>query len=200
MPVVIGGASLEGETQGVAFVLDLTERQRAEDARQRAEAELQQARNALAHRQRVSMLGEVAATLAPEIRHPLTAAMIDAKVCMRALAPDRLDADTAREAAARLVKAATRADEIIRHTTALYKKDTTDRVRVDINVMIREMAVLLRSEADASSISIRTALAEGTPFVMADRVQLQQVLMNLMLNAIQAMKDIHGALTISSHT
>src|SRR5258705_3098954 len=198
MPVVIGGASLEGETQGVAFVLDLTERQRAEDGRQRAEAERKEARNALAHRQRVSMLGGVAASLAHEVGQPLTAAMIDGKVCMRALAPDRLDADTAREAAARLVKAATRADEIIRHTTALYKKDTTDRVRVDINVMIREMALLFQQEAGASSISIQTLLIDDIPHVMADRVQLQQVLMNLMLNAIDAMKGTGGELTITS--
>jgi len=198
VPVLIGGATFEGENQGVAFVLDLTERERAETAQTRAEAELQQARTALAHRQRVSMLGEVAASLAHEIRQPLTAAMIDAKVCLRTLAPDRLDVESAREAAARLIKAATRADEIIRHTTALYKKDTTDRVRVDINVVIREMVVLLQQEAKASSISIRTELAEGIPFVMADRVQLQQVLMNLMLNAIEAMKGTGGELTITS--
>ena len=81
---------------------------------------------------------------------------------------------------------------------ALYKKDSTQRERVDINAVIREMAVLLQQEASASSIAIRTELAEDIPDVMADRVQLQQVFMNLMLNAIEAMKGTGGELTITS--
>jgi len=198
MPVLVGAASFEGENQGVAFVLDLTERQRAEDAQKRAEAELQQARTALAHRQRVSMLGEVAASLAHEIRQPIAAARIDARVCLRALAEDRLDLESAREAAARMVKAGTWADEIIKRTTALYKKDTTQRELVNVNAVIREMAILLQQEAGASSIAIRTKLTEGMPDVVADRVQLQQLLMNLMLNAIEAMTDSGGELTVTS--
>jgi len=196
MPVLIGGASFEGENQGVAFVLDLTERERAEAAQTRAQTELQQARNALAHRQRVSMLGEVAASLAHEIKQPIAAAKIDAKVCGRAL--DRLDLDAAREAASRMVKDATRADEIIKRTTALYKKDTLQREPVDINAMIREMATLIRQEADASAVSIQTRLIDGIPPVMADRVQLQQVFMNLTLNAIDAMKGTGGVLTMTA--
>ena len=105
----------------------------------------------------------------------------------------------ARAAAARLVKAATRADEIIKRTTALYKKDSTQRAPVSVNAVIHEMAALLRREASASSISIRTELGEKIPDIIADRVQLQQVFMNLMLNAIDAMKDSGGTLTITSH-
>ena len=199
VPVLIGVAPFDDESRrGAAFVVDLTERKRAEEARSRAEAELQEARTALAHRQRVSMLGEVAASLAHEIKQPIAAARIDAKVCLRALGDNRLDVQAAREAAARMVKDAMSADEIIKRTTALYKKDTTHRDRVDVNAVIREMTVLLRQEAGASSISIRTNLDEGIPDVMADRVQLQQVFMNLMLNAIEAMKDTGGELTISS--
>ncbi len=199
VPVLIGVAPFDDESRrGAAFVVDLTERKRAEDARRSAEAELQQARAALAHRQRVSMLGEVAASLAHEIRQPIAAAKIDAQVCLRALSDNRLDEQSAREAASRIVKAATRADEIVRRTTALYRKDATQRARVDVNAVIREMVVLLRQEAAASSIAIRTELAEGLPVVVADRVQLQQVLMNLMLNAIEAMKHTGGKLTITS--
>jgi PAS domain S-box-containing protein len=198
VPVLVGGASFEGENQGVAFVLDLTDRQRTEDARRRAEVELHQARTALAHRQRVSLLGEVAASLAHEIKQPIAAAQIDAKVCRRALADDRLNLEAAREAASRLDKETTWADEIIQRTTALYKKDTTHRERVDVNAVIREMALLLQQEASAASISIRITLAEALPEVMADRVQLQQVFMNLMLNAIDAMKDTGGELTVIS--
>jgi signal transduction histidine kinase len=135
--------------------------------------------------------------LAHEIKQPITAAHIDAKVCLRALADDRLDLEAAREAASRLIKDAIRADEIVKRTTALYKRDTTHRERVDVNAVIREMTALLRDEAAASSISIRTDLAPGIPDVMADRVQLQQVFMNLMLNAIEAMKD-RGELAITS--
>jgi len=175
-----------------------TELVQASQAQTRAQAELQQARNALGHRQRVSLLGEVAASLAHEIKQPIAAAQIDAKVCRRALSDDRLNLEVAREAASRLVKVAARADEIIKRTTALYKKDTTHRERVDVNAVIREMALLLQQEASAASISIRTTLAETLPNVMADRVQLQQVFMNLMLNAIDAMKDTRGELTVSS--
>ena len=175
-----------------------TELMQASEAQTRAQAELQQARNALAHRQRVSMLGEVAASLAHEIRQPIAAARIDAKVCVRALADDRLDVQTAREAASRLVKEAMWAEEVIKRTTALYKKDTTQREPVNVNAVIREMTLLLQHEAGASSVAIRTELAEEIPAVMADRVQLQQVLMNLMLNAIDAMKDTGGDLTITS--
>ena len=104
----------------------------------------------------------------------------------------------ARRAASRIVKEATWADEIISRTSALYRKDTTQRERVDVNAVIRDMAVLLQQEAAASSVSIRTELADGLPEVIADRVQLQQVFMNLMLNAIEAMKDTGGDLTITS--
>ena len=199
VPVLIGCATFEGmRDEGVAFVLDLTERKRAEAARQRAEAELQQARTALAHRQRVSMLGELAASLAHEIRQPIAALTIDATACLRALADHRVDVPEARRAASRIVEEATWADEIMSRTSALYRKDTTQRERVDVNGVIRDMAVLLQQEAVASSVSIRTELADGLPDVIADRVQLQQVLMNLMLNAIEAMKDTGGELTITS--
>jgi signal transduction histidine kinase len=198
--VMAGAASFDGENQGVAFVLDLTERERAEAAQTRAQAELQQARHALAHRQRVTLLGEVAASLAHEIRQPVAALAIDATACLRALADNRVDVSEARRAASRIVKEATWAYEIISRTSALYRKDPTQREDVDVNTVIREMAVLLQQEAVAHSITIRTALADGLPVVIADRVQLQQVLMNLMLNAIEAMRDTGGDVTISSAT
>jgi C4-dicarboxylate-specific signal transduction histidine kinase len=189
VPVLVGGANFEDNVgEGVAFVLDLTERKRAEDARTRAETERQQARSALAHRQRVSLLGEVAASVVHEIKQPIAAAMLDAHVCLGTLGDDRLNLQSAREAASRMVKDATWADEIISRTSALYRKDTTQHECVDVNAVIRHMAVLLQQEAAASSVSIRTALADGLPEVIADRVQLQQVCMNLMLNAIEAMR------------
>ena len=199
VPVLIAAASIEGTTnENVVFVLDLTERKRAEAAQTRAQAELEQTRNALAHRQRVSLLGEFAASLAHEIKQPIAAATLDAHVCLRALDDDRLNLQSAREAASRMLKDAIWAEEIISRTSALYRKDTTERERVDVNAVIRHMALLLQREAAASSVSIRTALADGLPEVIADRVQLQQVCMNLMLNAIEAMKGTGGDLTIAS--
>jgi PAS domain S-box-containing protein len=198
VPVLIGAASFDDNTNaGLAYVLDLTERKRAEDGRMRAEAQLQQARTALAHRQRVSMMGEVAASLAHEIKQPIVAARIDAKVCVNALTDDHLNLQAAREAASRMAKEAEWAAEIVARTTALFKKDT-HRERVNVGAVIREMTLLLQQEASVSSIAIRTELADGVPDIMADRVQLQQVFMNLMLNAIDAMKDSGGELTISA--
>jgi signal transduction histidine kinase len=144
------------------------------------------------------MLGEVAASLAHEIKQPIAAAGIDAKVCRRALTADRLNLEAAREAASRMIKDALRADEIVKRTTALYKRDTTRRERVDVNAMIREMVLLFQQEASAAAIAIRTDLAKDMSDIMADRVQLQQVLMNLMLNGIEAMKGAGGELTITS--
>jgi PAS domain S-box-containing protein len=195
LPVLIAGAAIEEATSEiVAFVVDLTERKRAEHERER----LRQLQAHLAHLNRVTTMGELAASIAHEIKQPIAAAQIDAGVCMRVLAADRLNVEAAREAASRMVSATTRAGEIIKRTTALYKKDALQREDVDLNAMIREMAVLFQQEARASSISIQTRLTDGIPRVMADRVQLQQVFMNLMLNAIDAMKETGGELTITS--
>jgi C4-dicarboxylate-specific signal transduction histidine kinase len=98
--------------------------------------------------------------------------------------------EEARQTTARIVKDATRAAEIISRIRLLFKKSTPDRELVDVNEVIRDMIVLLRGEATRYSISVRTELARDIPQVMADRVQLQQVLMNLMINAIDAMKDV----------
>jgi len=195
VPVLIAAAAIEGtKGENVAFVLDLTERKRAEQERE----QLRQLQAHLSHLNRVTTMGELAASIAHEIKQPIAAAMIDAKVCVRTLPDDRLDLHAAREAAARLVNDAKRADEIIKRTTALYKKDTTNREHVDVNAVIREMVLLFQQEAGASSIAIRTNLAERIPAVMADRVQLQQVFMNLMLNAIDAMAGTGGELMVTS--
>ena len=145
-------------------------------------------------------MGELTASLAHEIRQPISAAVTNAKTCLRWLGRDEPDVAEACEAASRLVKDVTRAADIIGRISSLFKKGMLQRELVDVNELIREMIVLLRSEASRYSISIRTDLAEGLPKVIADRVQLQQVLMNLMLNGIEAMEDMGtgGELTIKS--
>jgi signal transduction histidine kinase len=161
---------------------------------------LRQAQEDLAHINRVTTMGELTASLAHEIKQPISAAVINARTCLRWLCRDDPGLSEAREAASRLVTDVTRAAEIIARISMLFKKSAVQRELVDVNELIREMIVLLRNEAARCSIAIRSDLADGLPMVMADRVQLQQVFMNLMLNGIDAMKDVCVAreLTISS--
>ena len=173
----------------VGTSIDVTERKRADEERER----LRQVQADLAHLSRVTTMGELTASLAHEIRQPISAAVTNAKTCLRWLGRDEPDVAEACEAASRIVKDVTRAADIISRISSLFKKGALQRELVDVNELIREMIVLLRSEASRYSISIRTELAEDLLKVMADRVQLQQVLMNLMLNAIDAMKETTGA-------
>jgi signal transduction histidine kinase len=161
---------------------------------------LRQAQADLAHINRVTTLGELTASLAHEIKQPISAAVTDAKTCLRWLRRDEPDMPEACEAASRMVNDVTRAADIINSISLLFKKDGLQREFLDVNELIREMIVLLRSEATRYSLSIRTELAADLPKVMADRVQLQQVFMNLMLNGIDAMKETRGGgeLTIKS--
>ncbi len=138
-------------------------------------------------------MGELTASLAHEVNQPITAAITNANTCLRWLARDHPDLQEAREAASRIVKDATRAAEIISEIRLLFKKGAPERELVDLNEIIQEMACLLRGESRRYGISIRTELAEDLPQVIGDRVQLQQVLMNLMINGIDAMKDVEGA-------
>src|SRR6202165_3216119 len=182
----------------VGTSIDVTERKRADEERER----LGQVQADLAHLSRVPRMGGLRASLAHKIRELCAAAVTNAKTCVRWLARDEPDVAEACEAASRLVKDVTRAADIIGRISSLFKKDALQRELVDVNELIREMIVLLRSEASRYSISIRTELAEGLPQVMADRVQLQQVFMNLMLNGIDAMKETSGGseLAIKSKT
>ncbi len=165
---------------------DITDRKLAEEALSQAQADL-------AHVSRVTTMGEWTASLAHEVNQPIAAAVTDANTCLRWLTRDEPDVEEARQAASRTVKDATRAGEIISRIRLVFKKGTPRRALVDVNEVIGEMIVLLRSEATRHSISCRTELAEHLPQVIADRVQLQQVLMNLMLNGIEAMKEVDGA-------
>ena len=196
---VVGHPVLSPSGDLVEFVgtlMDVTERKRAEEERER----LRQVQDDLAHLSRVATMGELTASLTHEIRQPIAAAATDARTCLRWLGREQPEAAEAREAAARTVKDVTRAADIIGRISALFKKGAPQRELVDVNELIREMFVLLCSEANRYSISIRLDLAADLPKVMADPVQLQQVFMNLMLNGIDAMKGTTdgGELTIKS--
>jgi PAS domain S-box-containing protein len=162
---------------------DITEQRRAAEALREAQADL-------AHVSRVTMMGELTASLAHEVNQPIAAAVTNANTCVRWLAADTPNIQEARDAAIRSAKDGTRAAEIISRIRTLFKKSTPQRELVDVNEVIREIIVLLRGEITRHSISVRTKLATRLPSLMTDRVQLQQVFMNLMLNGIEAMKDV----------
>jgi signal transduction histidine kinase len=172
------------------------ERKLAAEERER----LRQVQADLAHINRVTTMGELTASISHEIKQPMAAAVIDARTCSRWLGGDNPDIAEAREAASRIVESVMRASDIISSITSLFKKGTLQRQEVDLNDLISEMIVLLRSEAIRYSISIHSDLARDLPKVRADRLQLQQVMMNLMLNGIDAMKHAGtgGDLTIQS--
>ena len=171
--------------QFVGSSTDITERKRAEESLRQAQADL-------AHVNRVTTMGELTASVAHEVNQPIAAAVTNAKTCLRWLTRDEPDLAEARAAAMRIVNDGTRAAEIIKRIRLLFKKGSAERELVDVSEVIREMIVLLRGEATRYFIVVRTELEADTPPVMADRVQLQQVLMNLMLNGIDAMRDADG--------
>ena len=174
-----------GAIEFVGALTDITERKQAEEALRQAQADL-------AHVSRVTTMGELTASLAHEVNQPITAAITDANACVRWLTRDSPDVEEARAAALRMVQDAVRAADIVSRVRLLFKKSTPPREWLDLNEVIREMVVLLRGEATRYSVSVRTELAADPPFVMGDRVQLQQVMMNLMMNGTDAMKDVEG--------
>jgi PAS domain S-box-containing protein len=169
----------------VGAALDVSERKRAEEALRQAQADL-------AHVSRVTTMGELTVSLAHEVKQPIAAAVTDANTCVRWLARDPPNIEEARAAAMRTVEDARRATDIISRIRLLFTKGAPLREWVDVNELIREMIVLLRGEATRYAISVRTALDADLPQVMGDRVQLQQVLMNLIMNSIDAMKEVEG--------
>jgi signal transduction histidine kinase len=166
--------------------------------RDRAEEQLRQSRTDLAHIARVTTMGELAASLSHEIRQPTSAAMMDVRTCLRWLSRDEPDIDEAKAAADRAVKDITRTSEIISRVRSLFKNDVQQREPLDVNELVDEMVPLLRSEAHRVGVPIQTELACGLAKVSADRVQVQQVLMNLMLNGIEAMNETRGPLIVTS--
>uniref|UniRef100_UPI0012F894B2 sensor histidine kinase n=1 Tax=Edaphobacter aggregans TaxID=570835 RepID=UPI0012F894B2 len=173
---------------------DIEDRKRAEQEREK----LRELEADLAHINRVSTLGELAASLAHEIKQPIAATVANADTCLQWLKRDRPDLDEIREAATSIVSEGKRAAEIIDRIRSLYSKSPPLRELVDVNGIIHEMLTLLKGEATGYSIAMRMELAAQLPKTMVDRVQLQQVFMNLMLNGIEAMKDSGGELTVRS--
>jgi C4-dicarboxylate-specific signal transduction histidine kinase len=192
--------SIQQRSEQLALINAKLEAQIAE--RKRAEEALRQAQADLTYASRVSSMGELTASLAHEVKQPIAAAITNANTCLRWLAREQPDLEEARAAASRMVKDGRRASEIINRVRLLFQKDTLQRELVDLNEIIREMMLILHSEGTKFAVFVRTELAADLPQVRGDRVQLQQVLMNLMMNSIDAMKDVDGTreLTIKSQS
>jgi PAS domain S-box-containing protein len=173
--------------KGYGVATDIQDRKRAEEL----QAEL-------AHTNRVSTMGELVASISHELAQPITATTNDAKASLRWLQRDPPDLTQVRKGTERIIEAGIFASEIIDRLRSLYKKSPTRRELVSVNEVIGEMVLLLRGEANEYAVSIRMDLLADLPKITADRVQLQQVLMNLMLNGIEAMKETGGVLTAKS--
>jgi PAS domain S-box-containing protein len=188
VPVLIASAVIEATpTQAVTFVLDLTERRR-----------LHQLEADLAYLNRAGMMGELAASLAHEVKQPLTAAVANAEATRQWLDRPVPDLARANKAATSMIRDATQAAGIIDRVRALFGRGAAQRELVDVNEQIREMGIVLHNRAARHRVSIRSALDDALPTIMGDPVQLQQVLMNLMLNGIEAMQERGGELAVSS--
>ena len=162
---------------------EIVERQQAEDA-------LQEAQGELTHVTRVLAMGELVASIAHEVNQPLTAVVTNANFALRQVAAGTPNLEELREAIAEIVNDGTRASAVISRIRALLKKGAPDRVELDINEVIQEVTSLVRNEATRSRVSVRIDLAADLPHVLGDRVQLQQVLINLVINGIEAMRTV----------
>ena len=178
----------------VGTSLDVTERKRFQQERER----LRKLEADIAHVNRVSMLGELAASLAHEIKQPLSAIILNAKACQHWIDQNPSNTEEARASTMRIEQDGNRAIEVIERVRSFYRKDAPDRREpVDLSQLVQEMIMLLRGEAARNSVAVRLELADGLPKAMADPVQLQQVFINLVLNAIEAMSGGGSELTLT---
>lgn len=202
VPVLIGAASFEeGGDQGVAFVLDLSERKRAEAEARESERRYREIQTALAHANRVTTMGQLTASISHELKQPIGACGANAEAGLRWLGARSPNLEEARQAFERITKDARRASEIMNRIRGLVKNTPMYKEWVQINEAIGEVITLTRGEAMKNSVSVRMELAEDLPLVQGDRVQLQQAMLNLIINAIEAMSAVDDGpreLTIST--
>jgi C4-dicarboxylate-specific signal transduction histidine kinase len=188
VPILIGAASFEqGGDQGAAFVLDLTERKQAEAEARDSEQRYREMQMEVAHANRVATMGQLTASIAHEVNQPIAGALTNAHAALRWLNHQPPDLEEVRQALDRIVQDAARAGKVIDRIHEIIKKSPARKDYLDVNDAIREVIELTSGEAVKNGASVRTGLAEGLPMIEGDRVQLQQVVLNLIVNAIQAM-------------
>jgi PAS domain S-box-containing protein len=200
--VLIGGTLFEERgNQGVSFVLDLTERKRVEAEARESERRYREAELELAHTNRITTMGQLTASIAHEVKQPIASATINAAAALRLLGAQPPNLEKAREAIGGIIEDSTRAGDVIDRIRAFIKKVPPRKDRFDINEAIREVIVLTRAEAAKSGVFVQTKLADHLPLIEGDRVQLQQVMLNLIVNAIEAMSgvaDVQRELLVST--
>jgi C4-dicarboxylate-specific signal transduction histidine kinase len=177
------GVNAAGDLEFVGTVMDITERRRAEEALRRAQEEL-------ARVSRLSTMGELAGSIIHEISQPLAAIVTNAEACLRWLNRDVPDLDEARDAISDLARAGRRAADVVKSLKALARKAGIELTKVDLNDAIQEVLAVLRSELERGRVVLNVELFAGDRPVLADRIQLQQVLLNLIRNAIEAMSTV----------
>jgi PAS domain S-box-containing protein len=190
VPVLVGSAAFEDGMQGVAFVLDLTERKRAEAEKHESERRYREAQIALEHANRVTTMGQLLASIAHEVKQPIGANAANAQAGLHWLSAQPPDLEEARRAFDRIVANAMRVSEVLNWIRSLVKNAPPRMEPLQINEAIAEVIDLTRCEAEKYGVCVRTRLAEDLPLVEADRIQLQQVTLNLMINAIEAMSAV----------
>jgi PAS domain S-box-containing protein len=191
VPVLLGGALFEGGgNEGVAFVLDLTEQKRAQERLRASERSLRQAQGELAHVNRVTTMGQLAASISHEVMQPIAAAITNARAALRLLGSQPPDVEQVRQALGRIVDEGNRAANVVDRIRALIKKTPQRKDDLKINEAVLEVVALTQGEVATHGVSVETQLTEGLPLIQGDRVQLQQVIINLIINAIEAMSGV----------
>ncbi|MER9511815.1 AAA family ATPase [Mesorhizobium sp. M0460] len=190
VPILLGAAAFdETEYQGVTFVLDLTERKRAEAEARESERRYREVQMELAHANRVATMGELTASIAHDVNQPIAATVINAQTGLRILAGQTPDLEEVRQVLASIVKDGNRAGEVIGRIRALIKRAPARNDRLEINETILEVVALTHAEIVKNGVAVQTELADGLPPIQGDRVELQQVILNLIINAVEAMSN-----------
>jgi PAS domain S-box-containing protein len=191
VPLLVARALFEGKAdEGVAFVIDMTDRKRAEEKLRASEQRLLEAQMALAHANRVTTMGQLTASIAHEVKQPIGATVTNAQAALRFLGAEVVDTNELQEILRDIVKDGNRAGEVISRISDLIKKAPPRRDNLEINGAIREVIEFTRDATVKNRVSVRTELADRLPLVRGDRVELQQVILNLVMNGIEAMQSV----------
>jgi C4-dicarboxylate-specific signal transduction histidine kinase len=193
VPVLIGSAAFDQQRdQGVAFVVNLTERKRAEEEARESERRYREVQMELAHANRVAIMGQLSASIAHEVKQPIGSARNNAMAALNFLRRSPPDLDEVSEALGCIVGDADRAGDIVDRIRDQIKKEPPRNVRFDLNQMIEEVVGLARTAITENGVSVQTRLGSGMAPVRGDRVQLQQVVLNLIINAVDAMSSVQA--------